>query len=97
MKPDTIYIAPILLDAVLPWDEVTATELKRIDHIERDAVTFASPVRVDDALSVAEQMVEMTINGPPMDETLLDTLSWQVPDGWTVEPMTVLVQVSRGE
>lgn len=94
---DTLHIAPIVIDAVLPWDEVTAAELKRIDYIEQHAISFKAPVNVDSDLSVAEQTIEVTVVGPPMEGSLSDTLSWQVPTGWTVEPMAVPVQVSLGE
>jgi predicted phosphodiesterase len=98
MGPDTLHIAPVILDAVLPWDEITASELKRIDQIEREGLTCLNPARVGDDLSVLEQTIEVTIVSPPERGSFLsDTLTWQVPAGWTVEPKAALAQLSEGE
>jgi predicted phosphodiesterase len=97
MEPDTLHLAPVILDAVLPWEEVTATELKRIAEIETIGISFGAPAWVDDDLTVKEQMIDVTVLCPPTGGSLSDTLRWQLPTGWTVEPTAAHVQVPEGE
>ena len=90
---DGISIAPIKKDAVLPWDEVTAVEFNFIEEIQDQAVRIEkAPLRAD--LTVPRTDIGVTIRNLNDQVALDDTLSWEVPDGWTVTPQSVRVGVA---
>lgn len=83
---DGIHIAPIKKDAVLPWDIQPVKELRVANKIKSDAVIFASPLKVDDELKVVNNTVTVAIDGGQPGLVYKNVLTWDLPDGWKVEP-----------
>ena len=92
---DGISIAPIKKDAVLPWDEVTAAEFNFMNEIQDQAVRIEkAPLGAN--LGVPRTEIGVRIKNLNDQFGLSDTLSWDVPDGWTVTPQSVPVRVGPG-
>jgi len=87
---DGIHIAPVKVGSVLPWDEMTVSEALAVSKVVNNAFTFPAPVPVQDNLTVDNAQFDMLIDVPNSGNFAEDTLSWDVPDSWTVEPATVV-------
>jgi len=88
-----IHIAPILYQAVRAWDEVSAAENEFAYVKGSQVISFASPLLVDNELKPLGGMVSARIWNPNSEETLSDTLVWDVPSGWTIEPSRMAVTI----
>lgn len=92
-----ISIAPIKLGSVMPWEEVTASEIKLIDKTELTGASFVKSVTVDDNFNVLDSIVTVKLNNPNTEQLLEDTLTWELPEGWTVEPKSLLVKIPMAD
>jgi predicted phosphodiesterase len=92
-----ISIAPIKIGSVLPWEEVTVPELNSIDQIERNGLTFEKSVLINDNFIAHDTSFIMKIKNPNPELILDDTLRWEVPEGWTVEPQILPIKVLMGD
>jgi hypothetical protein len=93
-----IHVAPIKIGSILPWDEITVDEREAYQNIRRTGLRFEEPVPVADDLSVAGEEVAVVVSNADTDIELNDTLYWQVPEGWSVEPESMPVRIApRGE
>lgn len=90
-----IHIAPILAGAIRPWNDVTAADRQAIEKNEREGLRFPAPVPVDGRLAVNGDAELMVANFSATD-TLIDTLRWEVPAGWSVEPDQAVLTVAPG-
>jgi predicted phosphodiesterase len=90
-----ISIAPVAMGAVWPWDEITAAQVQLINKMRAEAVSIDKlPVGRD--LTVPRTEIGVTIKNLNDQVALDDTLSWEVPDGWTVTPRSVRAGVGPG-
>jgi hypothetical protein len=92
-----IQIAPIKLGAVLPWDEITATDKMATDRINNFGLAIVSPVPVEEDLTVKDTIVEVKLNNSFAGRGTEDTLRWTVPPNWMIEPQTMAVKLAAGE
>jgi hypothetical protein len=91
-----IWIAPITIGAVLPWDEVTAAQVKLINKTRTEAVEI-DKVSAGTALTLTETQTSIKIRNLSGETALIDTLAWEIPSGWSVTPKSVPVEVGPGE
>jgi predicted phosphodiesterase len=92
-----ISIAPIKMGAVLPWDETKAYELFTAFSCLNKGLRFVNPATVTDELKVASTTVELTLHNYSESEVLEDTVIWEVPPGWSVNPVGQAVKIPPGE
>ena len=92
-----IHIAPIKMGSVLPWDEHTAAEHRLWRTIQLSGLGMANAVPVKADLTVNKTSIKLTVNNADSRFPIDDTLRWQVPPGWTVEPQTAAVAVAAGQ
>lgn len=92
-----IHIAPIKMGAVLPWDEITAAERKTFNPLRRMGLAFENSLPVNDDLKVVKAEVTVVLDNTYSDYELNDTIRWDVPLGWTVEPQIMPVMVAPDE
>ncbi len=83
---DGIHIAPIKKDAVLAWDEITAEDRKVFDPIRRSGLMLGEPILVDNNLTVTNARATVILNNTFSNNFVNDTVKWNVPENWTVEP-----------
>ena len=86
-----VSIAPIKMDAVLPWSELSANEYLLTRKAEYQAIRTEN-AQVKDDLTVPKKTVTITVENFNTDMALKDTLSWDVPAGWTVNPAQLVVE-----
>ncbi|UCD64886.1 MAG: metallophosphoesterase [Candidatus Zixiibacteriota bacterium] len=94
---DEITIAPIRMNAILPWDEIDISEVRAYETARGLGIAFtqAAPV-AEDALTVAASTIGVDIHNFDTEFPLLDTVDWKVPEGWTVEPGALPIEVGPG-
>ena len=92
-----IHIAPIKMGSVLSWNVTTAAERKIFNPIRRSGIVFENPVTVKQNLTIKNTTLELTIDNTYSDFGVDDTLRWSVPDGWTIEPVSLPVKVEPRE
>jgi len=92
-----IHIAIIDKGSVRPWDEITAGDRKTYNPIRRAGLTFDDPLEAAANLTVAASAGKLTLHNGFSDQPLDDTLRWDVPDNWTVEPAVMPVTAAPGE
>jgi hypothetical protein len=91
-----ITIAPVKMGAVLPWDEVTAAQVKLIDKIQEQAVNMQRP-SVGTGLTLPPTRISVTIDNMDAQTSLIDTLTWEVPAGWSVIPADLPIDIQPSE
>ncbi|TET44888.1 hypothetical protein E3J62_09115, partial [candidate division TA06 bacterium] len=89
---DRISIAPVKMDAVLPWEELSAKEYLLTRKAEYLAIKTGK-AQVSDDLTIPEKKITITVENFNTDVILKDTLSWDVPAGWTVSPTVLPIEI----
>lgn len=89
---DGVSIAPVKMDAVLPWDEVSAEEYIFTRKAKYQAIR-CEKVPVGEDLKVPLTDVALAITNFSDSLTIEDTLHWDVPTGWTVNPTLLPVEI----
>jgi len=92
-----ISVAPIKMGSVLPWEEVTVADLKSIENIVLTGISFVKPIPVNENLTLADSTVELKFWNPNTDLALEDTIEWEIPEGWTVVPKTIILRIEGQE
>jgi predicted phosphodiesterase len=93
---DGISIAPVAMGGVWPWDQITAAQVKLIDKTRSEAVQF-DKISVGTALTVSRTQTIARIKNLSGEAVLIDTLSWDIPSGWSVTPKSTPVEIGPGE
>jgi len=91
-----ISIAPIKMNAVLPWDEVTAVEYRLVNKIKDEAVDIEK-VSVRRDLTVPETRIRVNVRNLNSHLTLKDTIRWEMPIGWGITPKNLPVEIGALE
>jgi hypothetical protein len=92
-----ISIAPIKLGSVLPWDELTTSDLALTEKIKYIGIDFPKPLEIKEDLSVGDGEVIVKVSNPNPSQALQDTLRWTVTPGWSIEPVKAAVNVPSGQ
>lgn len=92
-----ISVAPIKMGSVLPREEVTVADLKSIEKLILSGISFVKPVSVNENLTIGDSIVEIKFWNPNTDLILEDTMNWEVPEGWTVQPKTMQLKIEGQE
>lgn len=99
VSDDGMAIAPIRNESVLPWNEVTADEMHLADDIMGKGLEQNLAVSIASDSPVSNATVTITVNNLT-DHMMQDSLRWDVPDNWKVEPKSLpvtLASKSSGE
>jgi predicted phosphodiesterase len=88
-----ISIAPIKINSVLPWDELTISDVANINKIYNSGTTFENTIYVNDDFSVLDTIFTVKLINPNTDVAIEDTLSWTTNEGWSIKPQSLLVKV----
>ncbi len=92
-----ISIAPIKINSVLPWDEVTISDVGNINKIYNSGITFENTIYVNDDFSVTDTIFIVKIINPNTDVALEDTLNWTTNESWSIKPQSLLVKVTPND
>jgi hypothetical protein len=92
---DDIDIAPIKAGAVLPWDEVSANDMHLVDKIVTSSAVF-DPLLIGADLRPSGRQVTLHVHNYAPDKEWDDTLRWEVPDNWTVNPPLTPIKLAPG-
>ncbi|MFQ5499997.1 MAG: metallophosphoesterase [Candidatus Zixiibacteriota bacterium] len=87
-----IAIAPIRMASVLPWDEATADDLHFAAEIDRKGLQFSQALQVDGGATVSKVTLPLTVHNISQWK-MTDSIRWDIPSGWTVEPNSVAVSL----
>ncbi len=90
---DGISIAPIKMGAVQTWDVVTVSELQTVNKISLFTLSFNDFALVPNDLMIPETPVAVVVKNVNSELALEDTLKWEIPEGWIIEPATQPVMV----
>ena len=93
---DGIHIDPIKMDAVRAWDDVTVGDLRFVNKMKFDGVANNRVVIAED-FTIARQPFNLTIHNFSPDNAIDDTLTWDIPEGWTITPATEAISVAPGQ
>jgi hypothetical protein len=91
-----ISISPIQMGSVLPWDEVTAGFFRFAREVEDEAVSI-DRLKVGEATVAPEADVGVTIANLDSSASLIGSLEWEVPAGWSVSPKAMPVQIAPSQ
>ncbi|HBC47894.1 MAG TPA: hypothetical protein DCZ43_12670 [candidate division Zixibacteria bacterium] len=91
-----ISIAPVKIGSVKAWDIVTAAEEHAVDNTVQFGMKFSTKAPVSDNLKVVDGMATLEINNVTSN-ILNDTIRWETPIGWSIEPAAEHVTVNPGE
>ena len=88
-----VTVQPVLLGGeTRPSDEVTINDMLAIENVHLTGMRALQPVLVSEG-PVTEAAVLLEIANPTAGVVLDDTLRWELPEGWTVEPVNQPVRV----
>jgi predicted phosphodiesterase len=91
-----ITIAPIKKGAVKPWNIVTASEEHIADNLAKKGLRFSVGAVVLGDMSVSNGTAELEVNNVS-PYSLDDTVRWEVPRGWSVQPSIEKLTIAPGE
>ncbi|UCG43425.1 MAG: metallophosphoesterase, partial [candidate division WOR-3 bacterium] len=88
-----VAVQPILLGGeTRPSDEVTISNMLAIENVHLTGMRTLQPVLVAEG-PVTEAVVSLEIANATPGVALDDTLRWELPEAWTVDPMEQPVRV----
>jgi hypothetical protein len=82
-----VHVVPIKKDAVLPWTVQTVDEARAESGVEAAGIRFVEPLPIDDKSEVDEGTVTVMLENEFAASAYGDTLRWEVPEGWAVDPV----------
>lgn len=85
-----IHVTPITAGAVRAWDDVTTEDMRVIGQNEQLGLRFPTP------FTATRGSAELVVANRSATASLNDTLRWNVPAGWTVEPQSAAVMAAPG-
>ncbi len=92
-----VHIAPIKMGSVLPWDEITVAERKIYRPVQFRGVSAVNAALVQPDLTVSDAVVTIRVDNRLTDFPIEDTLRWNIPDNWSVQPSSIPVAVGPGD
>jgi hypothetical protein len=90
---EEIMIAPIRMGSVLPWDEFTSEGFWFVRKVNNEAVEVEK-VSVGRETSFPEIPVMVSLANIDSTTTLTGALRWEIPDGWTVVPKEMPIEIA---
>jgi hypothetical protein len=84
ISDEGLSIAPLRVDAVLPWDEVTVAETDLANKMRAQAVNITR-VLIGSSLRIPATPVTLTVKNLG-NLPLKAPIIWDVPEGWAVAP-----------
>ncbi|MBT7616705.1 MAG: hypothetical protein HN590_05405 [Calditrichaeota bacterium] len=97
VNSDGIHVAPIRKDSVKPWDYITRQDLSTIKSLKETAMVIETEIRISEDLKVDREQIIVTINNPNPDFVQTDSIRWNCPPAWTIEPEFMLYEIPAGE
>jgi len=91
-----IHIAPIKMGSVLTWDDITAADWYRIAEIYSTGIEFAASTELSDELILIDSVVTVNVNNSS-NVAFQDELAWEIPEGWTIDPVHMELSIPAGE
>lgn len=91
-----IHVSPIKKGGVLPWEQVTADDKMMCDRLRHVGLSITNPLRVNKDLRVQQTSVTVAVDNRTGLQAIRDTLKWEIPDGWVVEPSSRAILVDSG-
>jgi len=92
-----LHIAPIKINSVLTWDHITVPDRKSYRMLRQKGLKFDDPMPVEIGSQKQDNMVELKIDNGLTQFVIEDTLRWDVPRGWSIEPAVIPVKVAPGD
>jgi hypothetical protein len=92
-----ISIAPIKAGSVLPWDQVKTEEMFLASSYDRKSITLTEPMPVSESGAPVDGEGTVVIRNLHSALTAEDTLHWDVPEGWQVEPAAAEYHIEPGD
>ena len=88
-----IAVAPIKMGSVLPWDAFTSDGYHLVRKVERDAIDVEK-LSVGRETVFPESPVMVSVANLDSMITLSGALTWEVPEGWTVLPKELPIEIA---
>lgn len=92
-----IHLAPISLGSVLSRQVVAAEEYLTLTKSKYLGVEFTNPALIGPDMKVDRTTVGVVVRNYNPDLPIDDTIRWEVPDGWTVEPLSIPTYLDPGD
>jgi predicted phosphodiesterase len=96
LDKDGLHIAPIKINSVLAWDEITVPDRKKYRKLRQNGLVFENPLTVNIDPAHQSDTVDLKIDNSLTQFTIEDTLYWDIPEGWNVEPAAMEVNAAPG-
>jgi len=88
-----ISIAVLEKESVRPWDDFTIQNLFAINDLQSFGLTYENSIKVVEGTELKNAVSQVKIANPETGFDFVDTLRWEVPDNWTVEPNWAIVDI----
>jgi hypothetical protein len=92
-----VHAVPIEKGAVRPWDDQTVEERRTSNTVRNFALRFDQPIGVGDDLSLTDNVFAITLENRLPNIEYADTLRWELPNGWAIEPTEYAFAFSGNE
>ena len=91
-----VEIALIDKGGVRPWDDLTTSDRRVARNIEYHAVEMSQPFIVGSDMEIPDS--SFTLNIKNLSPSVIDdTLYWDVPSAWSIQPQKQLVHLDSGQ
>jgi len=92
-----IHVAPIKKDSVKPWDLISRQDLHTISLMKKTAIVIEGEIRIEGGQEIDNKEIEVTIYSAEHEFAQIDTIRWDCPPGWKIEPLFAPFEVPAGE
>jgi hypothetical protein len=94
-----VHIAPIDRNSVQPWDYATAEDVRMANRMESFGVQVTAPIGEKPVRTPGSgfNSVKLLLHNLSDGHVLDDTLRWEVPEDWRVDPIELPITLNPGE
>jgi len=89
-----IHIVPVRHSSVETWNHTTVDEFFFRSATAMQGLTMAKPLRLADDLALQDSVITLTVRNMSAATPLKDSVRWDLPVGWTLEPPAAAVDVA---
>lgn len=94
---DGVHPVPIEINSVKSWDIALPDEKRGFDKLLHTGLRLEQPLLVEPGVAIESAKISLLVDNSNCADAVTDTLRWEVPQGWQIEPPSLAVSVESGK
>ncbi|MFH2055994.1 MAG: metallophosphoesterase [bacterium] len=93
---DGVHVAPVEINSVKPWDLALPEDKRAFDRLLHLGLQLDQPLLVEPGVTLEQASFNLVVDNSNCASAVNDTLRWETPSGWQIEPAALPVNVASG-